>query len=290
MNDRPVCPLCGHANSEKCFSERNHDLLVCSNCDLFFIHPYTRDTYNKVSTYNYKNLKILDSTKHYNASRKYFISKYLAYIQKECEGANSLLDVGCGTGALLQLLHEIRPDLRLAGVELNIERAQFAQKIANCPIYQAPIEELSINERFDIITMINVLSHISSFDRLFVSLHKLMTNNGKIILKVSEMTKNVRKDAMFDWGIPDHLHFLGMNTIKFVCDKYNFRIVRHIRQPLAVDLFARWRWLLPGRSRIRNAVKYTVALTPLALTVLRKNYERKHKDTIYSSFIVIAPI
>jgi hypothetical protein len=173
---------------------------------------------------------------------------------------------------------------------LNIERARFAQRIANCSVYQVPIEELSINEKFDIITMINVLSHISSFDKLFYSLRHLMTERGKLILKVTEMTEDVRQDAMFDWGIPDHLHFLGINTIKFICDKYNFRIIRHIRQPLAVDLFARWRWLLPGRSRIRNVVKYTVALTPLALTILRKNYERKHKDTIFSSFIVITPV
>lgn len=290
MSNRPICPLCGHNDYEKYFSERNYNLLACSKCELFFIDPYIYDTFNKVTTYDYKDLTILDSIRHYNASKKYFTAKYMAYIQKECEGATSFLDVGCGTGALLQLLHDVRPDLRRAGVELNIERAKFAQRIASCPIYQIPIEKLSIDEKFDVIAMINVLSHIPSFDQLFASLRNLMTHNGKLILKVSEMTKDVKRDAMFDWGIPDHLHFLGMNTIKFICDKYSFKIVRHIRQPLSVDLFARWRWLLPGRSRIRNAVKYAVALTPLALTILRKNYERKHKKTIYSSFIVIVPI
>lgn len=263
---------------------------MCLRCELFFINPYTYNTFDKVATYDYKDLKILDITRHYNTSKKYFTAKYLTYIQKECEDAKSLLDVGCGTGALLQLLHEVRPDLRRVGVELNVERAKFAQRIASCPIYRVPIEELSVDEKFDVITMINVLSHISSFDRLFNSLRNLIADNGKLILKVSEMTRNVRKDAMFDWGIPDHLHFLGMNTMQFICDKYHFRIIRHIRQPLSVDLFARWRWLLPGRSRIRNTVKYTVALTPLALTLLRKNYEKKHKNTIYSSFIIISPI
>lgn len=284
-----VCPLCSKQESEKCFSERNHDVLVCKNCGLFFIHPFGNDVHEKVSTYDYENLKILAPAKHHVSSKSYYKRKYLSYIMSECTTAKSILDVGCGTGALLELLYDENPNIRRVGIELNKDRAEFAESVCNCEVYQVPIEEFSYDSKFDVITMINVLSHIPSIDNLFTSIRNLLATDGKLILKVGEMTTDVRKDAIFDWGIPDHLHFLGIDTIRFICSKYGFRIIRHERQPLSADIFSFNRWLTPGRSSIRNIVKRVVALTPFALLILRKLYDIKHGKSIFSSFIVISP-
>ena len=48
-------------------------------------------------------------------------------IIEECQGAKSLLDVGCGTGYLLGAL-SILPDFYTAGIELNAQAAQFARR------------------------------------------------------------------------------------------------------------------------------------------------------------------
>jgi SAM-dependent methyltransferase len=223
------------------------------------------------------------------ASTLYFRDKYLSYIEKECAGAKSLLDVGCGTGALLELLHESMPALHRVGIELNADRAEYARGVAKCAIYQVPIEQFSPENRFDVVTMINVLSHIPSFDDLFASIHNVVAADGKLILKVGEMAADIDKNAVFDWGIPDHLHFLGMNTIQYIAAKYGFRVVRHERQPLSVDLFSRSRWIAPGRSTIRNMVKRAVASAPCALSIGRRLYDMRHRDKIWSSFVVLSP-
>lgn len=285
-----VCPLCSKQENTECFSERNHDLLACNNCGLFFINPYGSNVHEKVSNYDYEDLKILDAGKHHVSSKSYYKNKYLSYVSKECDSAKSILDVGCGTAALLDLLHSEKPDLKRVGIELNSERAAFAKKIANCEIFQTPIEEFTYETKFDVITMINVLSHIPSIDNLFISIRNLLAKDGKFILKVGEMRVGVKKDAIFDWGIPDHLHFLGMDTIDFICKKYGFKIVHHERQPLSIDLFSFNRWITPGRSTSRTLLKRVIALTPFALFVLRKLYDIRHGKNIYSSFIVISPV
>lgn len=285
-----ICPLCGSDENEKCFSERNYDVLACKTCELFFIHPYGTDVHKKVLAYDYDDLKILDPMRRHIASKIYYKSKFLSYIENECAGAKSILDVGCGTGALLELLYEVNPDIQRIGVELNAQRAEFAEKAAKCKIYQVPIEKLSYEGKFDIITMINVLSHIPSIDNLFTSIRNLIAVDGKLILKVGEMAADVKKDAAFDWDIPDHLHFLGMNTIQFICNKYGFRVVHHEREPLSAELFSRSRWIAPGRSSVRNVVKRAIALTPFALSILRKLYDMRHENKIWSSFVVISPV
>lgn len=286
----PTCPLCGKQDNEESFSERNHDVIVCQNCGLFFIHPYGNDVHERVSAYDYDDLEIMDPAKHYIASRDYYKKKYLSYITSECSTAKSILDVGCGTGSLLELLYNENPKIRRVGIELNTERAEFAGRVANCEIYSIPIEKFTYDSRFDVITMINVLSHIPSIDSLFTSIRSLLATDGKLILKVGEMAADVRKDAIFDWGIPDHLHFLGIDTMQHICSKYGFKIVRHERQPLSADLFSSNRWLTPGRSSIRNLVKRVVALTPFVLFILRTLYDIRHGKRIYSSFVVISPV
>ncbi|UCH95916.1 MAG: class I SAM-dependent methyltransferase, partial [Candidatus Aminicenantes bacterium] len=200
----------------------------------------------------------------------------------------SVLDIGCGTGRLLELLGQ-KGNLLRVGIELNIERASFARKTAQCDIYQIPVEKFirHQNREFDIITLMNVLSHIPSFDRLFDAIHSLLADHGKLILKVGECTRNVKKDAYHDWGIPDHLHFLGMNTLAFICREYGFKILRHERLPLSEELFSKDRWETPGRSPIRNIIKQVVAATPLALPLLKKIYDLRSGQAVYSSFVVL---
>jgi SAM-dependent methyltransferase len=287
-----ICPLCGGRESKKCFSERKYDLLNCNTCELFFINPYDpyeTDIHKRVVNYEYEDFKSLDPIRFHISSKISYKKIYLSFIEKECVGANSLLDVGCGTGALLELLLERNPRIRGMGIELNKARANYAKKTTQCEIFQVPVEDFSCEGKFDVITMINVLSHIPSFDKLFTSLRNLIADKGKLILKVGEVAAEVRKDALFDWGIPDHLHFLGMRTIQFICNKYGFREVQHEKHPLSADFFSRSRWFSPGRSSVRNVVKRTIAMTPFALPTLRKIYDKKHENSIYSSFIVLSP-
>ena len=149
-------------------------------------------------------------------------------VAKACEGAKSVLDVGGGSGYLLQQLGA-NPALSRCGIELNEDRAKMARNISGCVIHQVPIEQFTSDEKFDVIIMMNVLSHIHSHDDLFNSLRSLLSDNGKLILKVGEFSKEPKRTDVRDWEIPDHLHFLGHNTINYICDKYGFRIDTHDR-------------------------------------------------------------
>jgi SAM-dependent methyltransferase len=283
----PVCPLCKEQDSEERFSERGFKVFGCRVCGLFFIDPYPLDVdqYDRVSEYDYEELEILDPESAYQA-QILFYKKYFPLIEQECRDAKSILDVGCGAGHLLERLGAL-PHLFRVGIELNAARAKVARRVAGCEIFQTPIEVFSSEEKFDVITVINVLSHIPAFDTLFDTIRSLLRDNGKLILKVGEMPHDVRKGDIWAWGIPDHLHFLGFDTLSFISHKYGFKISKHQRIPLSQEFFSRDKWEAPGRSVLRNAIKRIVVKVPFALPFLARAYDFTRGRTLYSSFVVM---
>ncbi|MFC1975742.1 class I SAM-dependent methyltransferase [Chloroflexota bacterium] len=279
------CPLCKSNESRYCFSERGYKLLSCNTCDLFYIDPYPENVHEHVQKYDYDNLEILNPNRHYQTEIQ-LQKMYFELIAQELDEATTLLDVGCGTGHFLERLQNY-PNLYRAGIELNKDRAAMARKKAGCDIFQIPIEEFNVEVRFDVVTMTNVLSHIPDFERLFGKLRAILTPHGKLILKVGEMKKNVAKSDVFDWQIPDHLHFLGLNTIDYICQDFNFKIRKHRRIPLSQDMFSPVYFKSPGRSKIRNIIKNLLVYTPFALPTLAKIYDIRTGQRIYSSFIVL---
>jgi len=283
-----VCPLCGSSQAKALFAQRGYSLMACGVCELFFIDPYPRDIdrqHELVATHTYEDFQLLETTKHYEYEVNFY-RNYFDLIERECLQATSILDVGCGCGHLLERL-AARPDLYRAGVELNRQRAAQARRVAHCEVFDIPIEDFPRTRRFDVITLINVFSHIPGIDRLFEKLRSLLNENGKIIMKTGEMSRDVKKSAIFDWEIPDHLQFLGLNTLKFLVQKHGFEIQAHCRTALSKELFAPGTWRMKGRSVVRNRIKSTVARISFALPVLEQFYELIHRGSVFSSFIVL---
>lgn len=285
-----MCPLCGSLETEKAFTENGCTLRVCETCELFFVDPYpTCNVQNKVVASGANpGIGILDCERRHQGERLYY-ERHFSMIADECEGARTLLDVGCGTGHLLARLAS-RPGLDRMGIELNEQAAEFARRASGCQILEVPLEEFRGERQFDVITMINVFSHIPTFDGMFRSLRAALRPEGKVILRTSEMTRDVCRWNQFHWGIPDDLHFLGSRTLDFLCAKYGFTVARHILTPCEDEFFDTLRWRQMGRSRTRNLLKSAGVGIPHALPILRQLYRAALGRRLFVSFIVLKPL
>src|SRR4030095_1151790 len=128
-----MCPLCGSQNSKALFTQRMHTLMHCEGCDLSFIHPYPKEVqrhYEAVSDNAYDDLEVVQCATQYN-NEKLFYARYFDLIHRECAGASSILDVGCGCGYLLERLAQY-PQLARAGIELKHEGAGLARTATRC--------------------------------------------------------------------------------------------------------------------------------------------------------------
>ncbi len=279
------CPLCDSLDNEKRFVESGRAVLRCDNCGLFFIDPYPNVSDVRQSIGETKEGPSTALSDRY-AAEEVFYAEHFDAIQAHCVGARNLLEVGCGTGRLLELMRDSGLDCE--GVELDPKRAQAARSRSGCTVHTAPAEELQTEKTYDVITMINVLSHVPSISDLFIAIDRLLSDRGRLIIMAGEMREDVERGDILRWDIPIHMHFLGFSTIDYICAKFGFRVLARKRTPYSSSLFSRARFLAPGRSRMRNLIKGLILRIPLALRLLRWNYDRKRAGRVMTSLIVLA--
>jgi SAM-dependent methyltransferase len=281
------CPLCGSAANIHRFSDAGSNVRMCTVCELFFVHPrpISDEHHRRVSSGRYPGIELLDCTRRYEGERLYY-DRHFDLISRASSGAGSILDVGCGTGNLLERF-SVRPNCYRLGIELNPAAARMARRAAHCEILQLPFEQFRSDRKFDVITMINVFSHVSSFDAAFRSLQAALAPGGRLILRTTEMSRHVSRWNQVHWGVPDDLHFLGLNTLSFICQKYGFKITRHVRLPFEDELFLQSRWQQMGRNRMHNAVKRIATRIPGALSAARSVYAAALGQRLFVSLIVL---
>lgn len=95
-------------------------------------------------------------------------------------GARTLLDVGSGNGAFLRVLEEMRPELRMEG----LERSQTAVRMAVCAseVREGSIDAIPHPDRsFDVVTSLEVIEHLP-FGVYEASLRELERVAGRYLL------------------------------------------------------------------------------------------------------------
>ena len=282
------CPLCNGFTDHRLFSTNGYDLLCCGECELIFIDPFPDNEDERIQNVCDNSLEDITviGPERYSAARQVYYHDLFPLVEPSFRDASTLLDIGCGTGHLLELAEQ-KSGMKCTGIELNSARAKYARDKTGFEVFQVPIEKFQSDQKFDVITLIDVLSHIPSFEKLFKSVRGLLARDGKFVIKTGEISSDVKRGSIFDWEVPDHVHFLGLKTIDVIAEKYGFEIISHHQVAHADELFTRARFLTRGRSKVRDLVKLFLAYTPFALSVMKSSYIKKYGKSVYSSVIVL---
>jgi len=110
----------------------------------------------------------------------------------------TVLDVGCGTGFLLDYLKHARPDLALTGVDFIIEEGTRTRH-PDIRFEQANIEKLPFPDRsFDTVICTHVLEHILEFRQALSELRRVARRRLIIV---------VPQEREYRFTFNPHLHF-----------------------------------------------------------------------------------
>ncbi len=130
----------------------------------------------------------------YNMCRKDY-PDILEEVKKE--NFDTLLDCGCGTGAMLRLFVKDIPDKKYCGIDLSAEMINVARE--NCSIVdftQGDCEELPFDdETFDVVTCSMSFHHYPNVEKFFSNVYRILKPNGRFILR--DMTS---RNALILWA------------------------------------------------------------------------------------------
>jgi SAM-dependent methyltransferase len=117
------------------------------------------------------------------------VDRIRAYISSHRPGARSLLELGCGTGALLAGLTRELP-LRATGIDRSPEMLTVAARtVPGARLLQGDMTAFSLPDRSDvIICMFDTLNHVVTLDgwlALFRCVHEQLSDDGLFIFDVN---------------------------------------------------------------------------------------------------------
>jgi SAM-dependent methyltransferase len=285
------CDCCGSDNWRALFSENGIRLGQCPHCDLLSVEalPEAGARMTEIEEGHYAGAKkVLEAGRQLGAERV-LIDQFRSYVDlgKQFAPTGGWLDIGCGAGLLLSLA--AGAGYAAEGIELNADRRAGAIEMTGRPVHGHAVEDMQFaDDSFDVISLINVFSHLTSPTETFIELRRILRPGGVLVMATGEMGPGIEKSHMYNWNLGDHLYFLGDRTMKRYGQKVGLEIVAHERSWFPDLLYSRDSLRSKGRSGLRNAVKTTILRTPGAFGVFRKAMLHRHADSAaYSSVFAL---
>lgn len=125
----------------------------------------------------------LDDEHWWFVGRRAIVRDALARHLRPVSGARRILDAGCGTGGNLRMLLEFG---EVTGLELEPMAVEAAKRRIGSAarVLQGGLPEGLPNERFDVITMFDVLEHLDDPVAVVNALRERLTPTGQFIVTV----------------------------------------------------------------------------------------------------------
>ena len=230
------CDLCGHDDwhpflyTTDRFTGDKFTLVKCNHCNLIYLNPrpenfemqlYYPDDYEAYRL-PHEHGSMLEN---WHAERT--LEKQLDYVElyRSCRG--TLLDIGCATGNFLHLAE--RRGWQVLGLEINEKAAMIAMQQFNLKVITQSLEIVELpHESIDVVTLWDVMEHLSSPREILIRIHKLLSPKGMIFLSIPNL--NSYDQYLFGpnwigWDSPRHFTLFTDKTIKRLLGETGFEIV-----------------------------------------------------------------
>lgn len=215
------------------YAEENGFVLVkCDGCGLLFVENRPND--NEITIAHkqgkHRGLKEFDVTGEFKFKKVNNYLKVLEDIFKGDIGKNkSWLDVGCGHGEFMVAVRKYNStEIVAKGTEPNVLKQKSARKRGLDVSY---IDLESHKEKYDIISMLNIYSHLPDPPKFMISLKKLLKPCGELLLETGDTANLAAKDHYRPFYLPDHLSFASEGIIIGIMKRLGFEILSINKYP-----------------------------------------------------------
>lgn len=131
----------------------------------------------------------------------------------------ALLDLGCGNGAFLRAASRVLADWQLSGTEFDDKHRADVEAIPGFErLYVGDLD--GIKERFDLVSMIHVLEHIASPQKVLGNVHRLLKPGGFLLIEVPDCLVN-----SFMLLVADHCSHFSVQGLSEIVAASGFELV-----------------------------------------------------------------
>ena len=194
-------------------------IVRCNRCHLIYTNPRPRperiaDGYRRSVDPDYARE---DSSRSINSHLSLNTVKRFAR-------SGRLLDVGCATG---YFLNAARLDFETHGIELSEWAAQYARERLRLDVVNVSLDDASLPvEHFDVVTLIDVIEHLTDPKAALLSVHRLLRPDGLLYLVTPDIESlSARLLRGRWWGLrPAHVYYFSRTTLGRLLRETGFEV------------------------------------------------------------------
>jgi 2-polyprenyl-3-methyl-5-hydroxy-6-metoxy-1,4-benzoquinol methylase len=235
-----VCSNCGSDSSDliqdcKDFNyktcENNFHFVRCRSCQQIYLknRPLVKD------------LSLIYPEQHYVAysSQKkgfladikaFFIKKKINPLLEYCKANDWIMEVGCASGDLIKLIKKFgNTTWNLFAVDIS-DKYFKELELLGVKAIKSRFEDLeNLDSKFAVIIMNQVIEHLESPKAIVQKSHKLLVENGVLILEtpsIDGLDLKIFKDKWEGWHAPRHWHMFDEHLISELLEKNGFEVLK----------------------------------------------------------------
>lgn len=210
------CLICGDKGTPLGKSYESAFLGKCQKCSMVFSTLIPDATELKIHYSNYdRNAEVSNLTYHV----------YDSWFAKWREsGFGSLLDFGCGLGALVDYAN--LNGFSSVGTEID---SDVVEKLSQKGVKVRELEQImSGPEKYNVISVIEVLEHVADPKMVLNQLRKKLSEPGVLFITTPNFNALNRRILKGNWralSYPDHINIFSTQSIKTLLEECGYKIV-----------------------------------------------------------------
>ena len=136
---------------------------------------------------------------------------------------SSILDVGCGTGALMAFLEE--KGFRVSGLESNPEASRFARKEFGLNVELGSIYEHGLTgESYDVVVSTAAIEHFTNPLEALRRMRSLLRPGGHLYINTQDFRGMVLKKGLGHWFKFVHTYYYTETTLISLIEQAGFQV------------------------------------------------------------------
>ncbi|EKO50243.1 MULTISPECIES: class I SAM-dependent methyltransferase [Leptospira] len=222
-----TCPCCQKKDWKflynSTFKNYNIPIYLCLSCGLQTQYPrpepsqlYTEEYYSGNANFSYRDER---QTEKFD---RYVWKARIKNIQK-FKSNGEFLDVGCSFGGFLNCAQEA--GFQVTGVEISSYSAEVA-KSRGLKVYTGEFLDVDLPENFfDVITLVEVIEHLSSPEQIFEKLNRILKPGGLLLIQTAnfEGWQAIDAGANYHYYLPGHFYYYSQSNLKKILDRFGFK-------------------------------------------------------------------
>ena len=244
---RPVvaCHVCSSTDDTAYIEARGYRIASCRSCGLWVVNP--QPTIEELRAF-YTAYDDGEQWRNLEGHFNHGIRRAILQIKH----SGTILDVGCGSGNFLRCMKEV--GFKAFGIEPSASGSRYGRDSHGIELFHGMIEDYlkqNSSRRFDVITLLNVLEHLTQPVETVLQLRRTLAPDGVLAVVVPDARFHdaigrFRRflgvpdpylieqptNLLSGFKLPDHLCSFQPETVTSLLRRCGFRVVRIENAPV----------------------------------------------------------